>query len=541
MITATTGAEPAPSLTGSVNAALAFFVDCVVNLFILAAVLRSTFDFPEAVVFGSIVPGCAVAIFAGNLLLDGYARLLVKRGHADTLTTIPIGLDIATTFAMVFLVLGPVYVANRDALGSIAAAELAWEVGIAVTLWIALIKLLFSFAGDAIQRVLPTGAAMGTLAGIALAWMGAEAVLGIFALPEIGLLALGVMIFALMAGHPLPLKIPGALAAIGLGTLLFYGIALSGLNDAYQLPTMEPLGMAVPQLMVGAVIASVTEHVAYLGVALPLSLLSSIGCINIVRSALLVGDGYQTRPVLQIDAAATALGALFGGVVQTTGYLGHATYKRMGARRSYTLVTGSIVLVCSLVGAIGFSASAIPDAVLKSILIVVAADIVRVSFVAVESRNAPSFLFALIPAVFALCYSKVEVLFNRGAAALGELGSNLSLVLGAEYMDTYLLLGALSRGYILTSMLWGTLVALVIDRRMLAAAAVAGLCALFSLIGLIHSIAPSSAMYLPWSLADYGAAAPLPWRFSLAYLLLTLLFLALARVRSASSVSAVAP
>lgn len=273
MITATTGAEPAPSLTGSVNAALAFFVDCVVNLFILAAVLRSTFDFPEAVVFGSIVPGCAVAIFAGNLLLDGYARLLVKRGHADTLTTIPIGLDIATTFAMVFLVLGPVYVANRDALGSIAAAELAWEVGIAVTLWIALIKLLFSFAGDAIQRVLPTGAAMGTLAGIALAWMGAEAVLGIFALPEIGLLALGVMIFALMAGHPLPLKIPGALAAIGLGTLLFYGIALSGLNDAYQLPTMEPLGMAVPQLMVGAVIASVTEHVAYLGVALPLSLL----------------------------------------------------------------------------------------------------------------------------------------------------------------------------------------------------------------------------------------------------------------------------
>ena len=184
---ATIGAEIVPSRAGSLNAGLAFFVDCVVNLFILAAVLRATFDFPAEVVFGSIVPGCAVAIFAGNLLLDLYARALLRRGAADSLTTIPVGLDIATTFAMAFLVLGPVYVANREALGAVPAAELAWQVAVAVTFWIAVVKLLFSFIGEAIQRLLPTGAAMGTLAGIALAWMGAEAVLGIFALPEIGL------------------------------------------------------------------------------------------------------------------------------------------------------------------------------------------------------------------------------------------------------------------------------------------------------------------------------------------------------------------
>ena len=190
-----------------------------------------------------------------------------------------------------------------------------------------------------------------------------------------------------------------------------------------------------------------------------------------------------------------------------------------------------LLLFCALSGLIGVAASAIPDAVLKSILIVVAADIVRVSFLSVESKDAPSFLFALIPAVFALCYSKLEVLFNRAAGALDDLGADLAVTLGTEFMSGFLLLGALSRGYILTSMLWGTLVSWVIARRMLGAASVAGLCALFSLIGLIHSVAPSSAMYLPTNLERFGAAADLPWRFALAYLLLALLFLVLDRLQ----------
>lgn len=531
MTTATIGTEAPPTVAGAINAGLAFFVDCVVNLFILAAVLRGTFGFPAEVVFGSIVPGCAVAILAGNLFMDLYARAVVRKTGNQSITTVPVGLDIATTFAMAFLILGPVYLANEASLGPVAAGELAWQVGVAVAFWIGIVKWVFAYAGEAIQRILPNGAAMGTLSGIALAWMGAEAVLGIFQLPEIGLLALGVMIYALMAGHSLPLKIPGALAAIGLGTTLFYAIGLSGLSDAYQLPTITPLGPALPDFALAEIFASVTEHFEYLGVALPLALLSSIGCINIVRSALLVGDEYGTQEVLKIDAVATLVGALFGGVVQTTAYLGHATYKRMGARRSYTLITGLIVVGCAVTGAIGFAASAIPDAVLKSILIVVAADIVRVSFLSVQSREAPSYLFALIPAVFALCYSKIEVLFNRANVALGELGGNLSVVLGTEAMDSMLLLGALSRGYILTSMLWATMVSWVIDRRMLQAAGIATLCSMFSLIGLMHSIAPSSAMYLPIGLERFGAASALPWRFAGAYLLLALLFLLLSKIQ----------
>ncbi|MEM1435290.1 MAG: hypothetical protein AAGG11_14620 [Pseudomonadota bacterium] len=530
MITATTGTESLAQPGGALNAGFAFFVDCVVNLFILAALLRGTFGFPSEVVFGTIVPGCAVAILAGNVLLDLYTRTLVRQSGNQAMTTIPIGLDIATTFAMAFLILGPVYLANEAELGAVAAGELAWQVGVAVTFWIGLIKLLYAQAGELIQRIVPTGAAMGTLSGIALAWMGAEAVLGIFQLPEIGLLALGVMIYALMAGHRLPLKVPGALAAIGLGTLLFYAIALSGLSPSYQLPLIKPLGTALPDFALSAVLSSFDENLIYLGVALPLALLSSIGCINIVRAALLVGDQYGTRSVLRIDAAATLIGALFGGVVQTTAYLGHATYKRMGARQTYTLVTGAVIVFLALGGGIGFAASAIPDAVLKSILIVVAADIVRVSFLSVESREAPSFLFALIPAVFALCYSKLEVLFNRAAAEISTLGGDLVATLDFAYMDAYLILGALSRGYILTSMVWATMVTCVIERRMLGAATVALLCSGFSLVGLIHSVAPSSAMYLPWMLDEFGRAAVLPWRFAGAYLLLALLFLALSRI-----------
>ena len=45
------------------------------------------------------------------------------------------------------------------------------------------------------------------------------------------------------------------------------------------------------------------------------------------------------------DGLATVIGGLFGGVIQSTPYIGHPAYKAMGARAAYTMATALFVVV----------------------------------------------------------------------------------------------------------------------------------------------------------------------------------------------------
>jgi hypothetical protein len=64
--------------------------------------------------------------------------------------------------------------------------------------------------------------------------------------------------------------------------------------------------------------------------------------------------------------------ALFGGVAQTTPYIGHPAYKAMGGRAAYTLAAGLFVRLGGMLGAMALVIGAIPEAVLTPILLFVA-------------------------------------------------------------------------------------------------------------------------------------------------------------------------
>ena len=518
-------AGPKASVMGSVNAGFAFFLDCIVNLFILAAILLGVYGFPKDIVLTRIIPGGALGIFLGNVMMFYYAQSLARKEGGARITSIPIGLDIATTFAMAYIILGPIFEANKVGLGEREAAELAWRTGMAVTLWVGVGKLVFSGFGGVIQRLLPDSAVLGTLSGIALMWLGAEALLGVFEFPEIGMLSMAIMIYALMAGHRLPFQMPGALAAVVIGTAAYFIIAGAGISDQYPLPEISALALTIPGFSLGGLTESFSGGASYFGIVLPLALLAAISGVNVVRSAAVVKDHYDTPRVMQIDAIATIASAFAGGAVQTISYLGHATYKRMGAQTGYSLYAGLSIVALSTVGAIGVAATVIPNAVLKGILVVVAGDIVRISLQAVKPGYGPSFLFAMIPAVYSLAYAKLEQLYFQASAAVDSLGGKLTSSLTPEFMASFAMMGALSRGYILTSLLWASMVAWVIDGKYRHAAIASLVCAGFSLFGVMHSVKGSSEMYLPWAQAD-----PLPWRLAGAYLIVALVFAALPRL-----------
>ena len=90
-----------------------------------------------------------------------------------------------------------------------------------------------------------------------------------------------------------------------------------------------PLPMAAWSAWFGS---SWREAVGYLPVAIPLALATVVGGIDCTESAAAAGDDYPTGPIIAAEGVATLVAGSFGGVIQSTPYIGHPAYKAMGAR-----------------------------------------------------------------------------------------------------------------------------------------------------------------------------------------------------------------
>src|SRR4029079_16075534 len=92
------------------------------------------------------------------------------------------------------------------------------------------------------------------------------------------------------------------------------------------------------------------EALACLPVAIPLALATIVGGIDCTESAAAAGDDYPTGQIIAAEGVATLAGGLFGGVIQSTPYIGHPAYKAMGARAGYTLATAVFVGAAGVFG-----------------------------------------------------------------------------------------------------------------------------------------------------------------------------------------------
>lgn len=511
-------APPASQMSADINAGFAFFLDVVVNMFVLAGILLGAFGFPSEVVFGKIIPGAIAGILVGNGFFIWFAKKTAKETGNEAITSIPLGIDLPTVFGMCFFILGPVFFANVDSLGAVAAAEKAWVIGMAGTLWMAVIKFGLSFIAVRMQQELPPMAMIGAMASIATVWLGAEAIFGIFELPEVGIVSLIVMAYALIAGHRLPFNLPGAVIAILGGTTLYYILAFAGAGDDYVVKQAPELVAALPAPTLGGAFAMFGDVTNYLGIIMPFALLIAASSVNVIAGARVIGDTYDASKVVRIDSAATAISALFGGVVQTTPYFGHATYKRMGARTNYAIGAVSVIAIGGFLGVIALASQMIPASVLKPILVVVACDIMRLAFTGGDVRHAPALLFAIVPGVLNYTFTKMSDLY-------GKLESVVQQGLGSEWLAGYHLMGAMSKGYILTSIIWGAMVVWIIDRKLIRASAAAFVAAICTAFGIIHSVAPTGGTYLPWAIGDFGGLEALPLRLAAGYLIAGLMLL----------------
>jgi AGZA family xanthine/uracil permease-like MFS transporter len=260
--------------------------------------------------------------------------------------------------------------------------------------------------------------------------------------------------------------------------------------------------------------------VAKLPVALPFALATIVGGIDCTESAAAAGDEYDTRAILLTEGVASLAAGLLGGVIQTTPYIGHPAYKKMGGRAAYTLATALFVGGVGYFGGFTLLFDWLPRAAMFPILVFVGLEITAQSFHATPVRHYPALALAMLPALAYL----IMVVLNM---ALG--GRDPAAV------DVVQTLRCLANGFIVTSLLWAAALAVLLDGRLVRAAAYFALAGACALIGVIHSPLPAERIDLPSNvLADVPKAfraaveCQTPYHWAGAYALVALLLLALA-------------
>jgi AGZA family xanthine/uracil permease-like MFS transporter len=391
---------------------------------------------------------------------------------------------------------------------------------------------------------------LGSLAAIALALIAFLPLLleGIAAVPPVGLTALAVILLTLVAHRELPGHFPGALGAVLVGVAVYQ--ACSWLGHRYGWPLVPParhegtLPAWQPAAMVpffgrdgGWWLRVIEEALARLPVTLPFALATVVGGIDCTESAAAAGDEYDTRSVLMTEAVASLAAGLLGGVIQTTPYIGHPAYKKMGGRAAYTLAAALFIGAAGLFGVFPLLFEWLPPAAMFPILVFVGLEITAQSFHATPVRHYPAVAFAILPALAYLITVPLKQALGLSPPAAG-----------AEVMVQTL--RCLANGFIVTSILWAAALAMLIDGRLRASAAYFAVAAVGACFGVIHSPLPDARIGLPGQVLRLvpdgfreAVKYQTPYHWAAAYALVALLLadLALARPGGAPSAAPAEP
>lgn len=513
---------------GDVNAFFGLMLDNVANLLLTVSLLGAVFEFPTDFALRHMIPGTAIGVLVGDALFFWLAWRLARRTQRPDITAMPLGLDTPSTLGMIFFVLGPAYQATmKGGASELEAATFAWHLGIACIFISGLFKLACSVGCNWVRRTLPRAGLLGSLAAIAIVLISFLPLLEILRSPVVGLVSLAIVLAALVARLDLPGKVPGAVGSLLLGGALYYAMramqAGGWLPESLHLPSeglpIDPAAGLWPTEWLSVVrldwLKAVPAAMPYLPIVIPFALATVVGGIDCTESAAAVGDEYDTGEVIAVEAVATLAASLCGGVIQTTPYIGHPAYKAMGGRAAYVLATALFVGSAGVLGYFAYLYVVIPKVTVYPILIFIGLEIAAQSFHATPVRHYPAVVLACVPALAQLALIFVDkVLSDPGVAGRGiTLATFAENSLGEELAT----LRILANGFIVTSLVWASALAAIIDRRLRRAAALFGLATLATLVGVMHSPQPGSPLFLPWRLEPSQARLVMP--YAVGYLL----------------------
>jgi AGZA family xanthine/uracil permease-like MFS transporter len=527
---------------GDINAFFGLILDNVAVMIVLVVLVTSAQPaaerrFSREFVLTQMIPGTALGVVLGDLAYTWMAFRLARRTGRTDVTAMPLGLDAPSTFAIGALVLLPALNdgMTRYGLDHGQAMVFGWHVGAMVLLIVGAFKSVVAPLGGKIRRWVPRAGLLGSLAGIALALIAFVPLwTHIATVPVVGFLSLTVILVALVARHRLPGRIPGALAAVLLGALVYY--VGDYLTRALAWPIVPPpthhatAFWRAPELLPSFSRSLLWwQHVflqalACLPMMLPFALATIVGGIDCTESAAAAGDEYDTRAILLTEGLASVAAGACGGVIQNTPYIGQPAYKAMGGRAAYTLATAMFIGAAGALGWFAHLFEWLPEAAAFPILVFVGLEITAQSFRATPERHFPALALAILPALAYLVLIAVDqVLPDAPLAARAAVGVQS--------------LRCLANGFIVTGLLWASALAAMLDGKLVRAAGCLGIAGICSLFGVIHSPLRPAAIALPQHVLAQMSPEPAircqsPYHWAAAYALAAALLVLLHLVRS---------
>jgi len=502
---------------GDVDGFFGLAIDNLVQFLLIATLCRAVLGFPDALIYGRVLPGAALSLVVGNLFYARQALKLARASGRHDVCALPYGINTVSLFAYVFLVMLPAKLA-AEAAGAADPARIAWQAGLAACLGSGVIELGGAFVAERLRRVTPRAALLSTLAGIALTFIAIGFLFRTYARPLVGFTTLAIILLTYFGRVRFRGGLPGGLVAVALGTLLAW---LTGLAPTGPLP-QEGIGLFPPVLALGDLWASIArgDLLSYVSIIVPMGLFNVLGSLQNLESAEAAGDRYPTRPSLAANGLGTLAAAAFGSCFPTTIYIGHPGWKALGARAGYSTINGIFFALVGLTGSLAYIAWAVPIDAGMAIVLWIGLVITAQAFTATPREHAPAVVVGLLPGVAAWgALMAKNGLRAAGYGAPGGPAFSPELIPAFLASDTWIHGAfALEQGFIFSAMILAAISVAVIERRFPVAAAWSLGAAALAAVGLIHSYA-----FTP---ADTVVSLTPAWPWAAGYAVMAAVFLA---------------
>ena len=468
-------------VAGDLNAFFGLFSNVMLNVLVLTGLTLGMVKIPSEIVFGRILPALGIALSLGNIYYAYITWQLAKKEQRDTVTALPYGPSVPQMFIVTLLVMMPAYIKTNDPL-------IAWRLGLIWALIVGVVVLLGVVVGPTIRKYTPRAAMLGTLAGVAIAFISLRPAFQIFDGAWIGLLCFMIILLNWVGGVRLPFGIPGGLAIIVVGSVMAWGSVFLGYSNmmstgavseafgkiSLHLPSLSFDVFNVPSEMIWPLLIT----------AIPLGIFNFTEIINNVESAAAGGDSFNLRAVMLADGLGALGGAFLGSPFPPSVYIGHPGWKAMGGRIGYSLAVGGGVAAMCFFGLAALLLSLIPLVAIVPILLFIGMVIGAQAFQASPKQHAPAIVLALVPNIAEWAQSQV----NSTLATAGVMETTPEFL--AALAQKGVLLNGMSiagGGAVLSGLLLGAIAAFVIDRRFNWASVYAIAATVFSFFGFIHS------------------------------------------------------
>ena len=487
---ASPGQNSAPRwfVRGDIDGFFGLFVDNLLQLLLISALCSFACGFDAKLIVGTILPGSAISVLLGNLFYAWQARQLMRKTGRSDITALPFGINTPSVVAFIFLVMAPAY--NQAKASGVPNPErIAWQIGLFACLLSGIIETVGAFVADWLRRNTPRAALLCALSGVAITFISMGFIFQMFNYPLITIVPMFILLGAYAGKVKFPFSLPGGLVSVIVGAILAW--VLYALSD--HLPatwsTWHPpretfkMELHLPIPVLGDMVAMLNSQHAwqYLAVIFPMGLFNVLGSLQNLESAEAAGDRYETRPSMLVNGLGTIVAAAFGSPFPTTIYIGHPGWKAMGARAGYSIYNGVAIVAVCLVGGTTLVQEFVPIEAMLPILLWIGIVITSQAFADVPKRHTMAVAIGLIPAMAAWA---LEIIINSTLEPGTYLKAAESLPKKGLFLQGIL---ALDQGFLVISVILSATLAMIIDRKFLAAAGWLGAAAVLSMIGLIHA------------------------------------------------------